>query len=148
MLDFLKRTTLGPDDARTRLRAIGPAAETAGADRKALRRTGCRVRARLDRLNEGRRHDATHLPISRSTTAGLPPPTPEIEQERKVAMFDLLEDNSFRPARARRREPCPTAPTRLSLSIRDKRLVFDVATEDGEPRRPSSTCRLARSGRW
>ncbi|MFT7596498.1 MAG: hypothetical protein ACI8R4_003833, partial [Paracoccaceae bacterium] len=27
--------------------------------------------------------------------AGLPPPTPEIEQERKVAMFDLLEENSF-----------------------------------------------------
>ena len=23
----------------------------------------------------------------------LPPPTPEIDQERKVAMFDLLEDN-------------------------------------------------------
>jgi len=27
--------------------------------------------------------------------ANLPPPTPEIEQERKVAMFDLLEDNTF-----------------------------------------------------
>ncbi len=27
--------------------------------------------------------------------ANLPPPTPEIEQERKVAMFDLLEDNHF-----------------------------------------------------
>ena len=24
--------------------------------------------------------------------AGLPPPTPEIEQERKVAMFDLMEE--------------------------------------------------------
>ena len=27
--------------------------------------------------------------------ANLPPPTPEIEQERKVAIFDLLEENSF-----------------------------------------------------
>ncbi|MCR9114357.1 MAG: UPF0262 family protein, partial [Rhodobacteraceae bacterium] len=27
--------------------------------------------------------------------ANLPPPTPEIEQERKVAMFDLIEENSF-----------------------------------------------------
>ena len=27
--------------------------------------------------------------------SALPPPTAEIEQERKVAMFDLLEDNSF-----------------------------------------------------
>ena len=27
--------------------------------------------------------------------ANLPPPTPEVEQERKVAIFDLLEDNTF-----------------------------------------------------
>ena len=26
--------------------------------------------------------------------SGLPPPTPEIEQERKVAIYDLLEENS------------------------------------------------------
>ena len=31
---------------------------------------------------------------------GLPAPTPEIEQERRVAVYDLLEDNSFAlPAR-------------------------------------------------
>ena len=28
--------------------------------------------------------------------SNLPPPTPEIEQERRVAIFDLLEDNTFR----------------------------------------------------
>ena len=27
--------------------------------------------------------------------SNLPPPTPEIDQERKVAIFDLLEGNSF-----------------------------------------------------
>ena len=27
--------------------------------------------------------------------SNLPPPTPEIEQERKVAIYDLLEDNVF-----------------------------------------------------
>ena len=27
--------------------------------------------------------------------SALPPPTPEIEQERKVAIFDLLESNTF-----------------------------------------------------
>ena len=27
--------------------------------------------------------------------SNLPPPTPEIEQERKVAIFDLLECNVF-----------------------------------------------------
>ncbi|MGC1503795.1 MAG: UPF0262 family protein [Sulfitobacter sp.] len=63
--------------------------------------------------------------------ANLPPPTPEIEQERKVAVFDLLEDNSFvLPSRDER--PVPPGPYRLGLSIRDKRLVFDVETENAE----------------
>ncbi|MEC7965907.1 MAG: UPF0262 family protein [Pseudomonadota bacterium] len=61
----------------------------------------------------------------------LPPPTPEIEQERKVAMFDLLEDNSFTlPARADRE--VPVGPYHLDLSIKDKRLVFDINTEDAQ----------------
>ena len=63
--------------------------------------------------------------------AGLPPPTPEIEQERKVAMFDLLESNSFvLPEREGR--PVPQGPYHVGLSIRDKRLVFDVNTESEE----------------
>ena len=61
--------------------------------------------------------------------ANLPPPTPDVEQERKVALFDLMEDNSFtlpdRDGRA-----APQGPYRLGLSIREKRLVFDVSTED------------------
>ncbi len=64
--------------------------------------------------------------------ANLPPPTPEIEQERKVAIFDLLEDNSFDlPAREGRE--VPKGPYRLRLSIADRRLVFALSTEDGEP---------------
>ena len=62
----------------------------------------------------------------------LPPPTAEIEQERKVAIFDLLEDNSFAlPERDDR--PIPPGPYRLALAIREGRLVFDIATE-GEQR--------------
>jgi len=58
----------------------------------------------------------------------LPPPTPEIEQERKVAIFDLLEDNSFAlPARDDRQ--VPPGPYNLMLAIRDRRLVFDVTTK-------------------
>ncbi|MBE1283529.1 MAG: UPF0262 family protein [Rhodobacteraceae bacterium] len=61
----------------------------------------------------------------------LPPPTPEIEQERKVAMFDLIEENSFDlPARDDR--AIPAGPYHLGLAIRDKRLVFDINTEEGE----------------
>jgi uncharacterized protein (UPF0262 family) len=64
--------------------------------------------------------------------SNLPPPTPEIDQERKVALFDLMEDNSFAlPGREGR--PAPEGPYRMTLSIREKRLVFDVRTETGEP---------------
>jgi uncharacterized protein (UPF0262 family) len=60
--------------------------------------------------------------------SGLPAPTPEIEQERKVAIFDLLEENSFDlPKRDDR--VVPDGPYRLNLAIRDKRLVFDIETE-------------------
>jgi uncharacterized protein (UPF0262 family) len=63
--------------------------------------------------------------------SGLPPPTPEIEQERRVAMFDLLEDNTFiLPARDGR--AMPKGPYHVALAIRDKRLVFDVTTESDE----------------
>lgn len=59
---------------------------------------------------------------------GLARPTPEIEQERRVAIFDLLEDNSFGlPARDGR--SAPPGPYRLHLGLRDGRLVFDIATE-------------------
>jgi len=64
--------------------------------------------------------------------SGLPPPTPEIEQERKVAIYDLMEDNSFvLPARDGRL--LPPGPYRLALSIRERRLVFEIATEAGDP---------------
>ena len=61
--------------------------------------------------------------------SGLPPPTPEIEQERKVAMFDLMEENAFALPEREGRE-VPQGPFKLALSIRDRRLVFSVATWD------------------
>ncbi len=62
--------------------------------------------------------------------AGLPPPTPEIEQERRVAIFDLLEENSFVLPPRQGREVLP-GPFRLSLAIRERRLVFDIGDETG-----------------
>ena len=61
--------------------------------------------------------------------SNLPPPAPEIDQERKVAIFDLLESNSF-ALPARDEAPPPNGPYRLELSIRDRRLVFDLTTEE------------------
>src|SRR4051794_1186118 len=63
--------------------------------------------------------------------SGLAAPTPEIEQERRVAVFDLLEENRFAlPAKDDRR--AAPGPYRLDLAIRERRLVFTVRTEAGE----------------
>ena len=56
---------------------------------------------------------------------GLARTTPEIEQERRVAIFDLLEDNAFALPRA---AEFP-GPYRLALGISDGRLVFAITTE-------------------
>ncbi len=60
--------------------------------------------------------------------SSLPPPTPEIEQERRVAIFDLLEDNSF-DLPEREGKSGPNGPYKLILSIRERRLVFDILTQ-------------------
>ena len=61
----------------------------------------------------------------------LPPPTSEIEQERKVAIFDLLEKNTFElPGKVTNGRI--TGPFNLNLAIRDKRLVFDLSAAAGD----------------
>jgi uncharacterized protein (UPF0262 family) len=52
--------------------------------------------------------------------------TPDVEHERAVAIFDLLEENSFHP------QGHAGGPYRLKLSLVDQKLVLDVATEQGE----------------
>ena len=55
-----------------------------------------------------------------------PPPTAEIEKERRVALYDLLEGNKFEV-------PSKSGPYHLILSIKEKRLVFEVSKEDQSP---------------
>ena len=50
--------------------------------------------------------------------------TREIEQERDIAIYDILEDNSFRP------EGSHGGPYKLVLSVDENRLVFDIQLED------------------
>ena len=50
----------------------------------------------------------------------LPAATAEIEHERRVAIFDLVEKNSFEPVGAE------GGPYKLKLSLQDNRLVFDI----------------------
>ena len=59
---------------------------------------------------------------------GLPAPTPEIEQERRVAIFDLLEENSFGFAD----DAAPEGPYKLLLRISEGRLVYDISNDKDE----------------
>ncbi len=52
--------------------------------------------------------------------------TPDVEHERAVAIFDLIEENSFRPVADEY-----GGPYRLKLSLAESRLVFAVSREDG-----------------
>ncbi|MEM8937142.1 MAG: UPF0262 family protein [Pseudomonadota bacterium] len=56
----------------------------------------------------------------------LAPATADIEHERKVAIYDLLEENVFHPMGA------GDGPFELYLSYVERRLVFDVRREGGE----------------
>jgi len=62
---------------------------------------------------------------------GLPTPTPEVEQERKVAVFDLLEDNSF-TLLGRDGQDAPQGPFHMTLAIRERRLVIDLRDDGGK----------------
>ena len=53
--------------------------------------------------------------------------TPDVEHERAVAIFDLLEENTFEP------EGHAGGPYKLYLSLIEQRLVFTIKTEGDEP---------------
>lgn len=55
----------------------------------------------------------------------------EVEQERRVAIHDLVDTSHFAPIRAI--EQGHEGPYRLTLSVMEGRLVFDIAQENGEP---------------
>ena len=52
---------------------------------------------------------------------------PDIEHERAVAIYDMIEENAFQPVDQ------PVAPYALHLSMAENRLVFDIRTPDGKP---------------
>lgn len=63
---------------------------------------------------------------------GLAPPTPEIEQERRVAIYDLLEENQFRLVPRDGRDAA-AGPYALNLAVRDRHLVFALEGAGGKP---------------
>ena len=53
--------------------------------------------------------------------------TPDVEHERAVAIFDLIEENSFEPVGHDK------GPYKLKLSLIESKLVFSIATQADEP---------------
>lgn len=53
----------------------------------------------------------------------------DVEQERRVAVFDLLEGNHFAPARAY--PEGYTGPYRVRLRVEEGRLAIDISSESG-----------------
>ena len=60
--------------------------------------------------------------LDRATWTKRPP---EVEQERKVAIYDLLGENHFEP------KGSPGGPYHLILGVAENRLVLDVRLPDG-----------------
>jgi uncharacterized protein (UPF0262 family) len=52
--------------------------------------------------------------------------TPDVEHERAVAIFDLIEENTFEPIGH------AGGPYRLNISLLDSKLVFAISTEAGD----------------
>jgi len=52
---------------------------------------------------------------------------PDIEHERAVAIYDLLEENAFAPVGHR------NGPYKLQLGIKENRLVLDIRRENDKP---------------
>lgn len=53
----------------------------------------------------------------------------DIEQERRVAIFDLIEDNYFKPLRDM--GDSYAGPFHLHISVQEGRLILDIKREDG-----------------
>ena len=55
----------------------------------------------------------------------------DIEQERRIAIYDLIENNHFAPQR--RHDDGYAGPYRLALSVEEGRLALRIEREDGTP---------------
>ena len=141
VLDFMKRTTISRMTPAA-LAAIGPAAERL-ARAEGLEAHGLSVPRPARPPERGMTPCPTRadgpdrlIEVTLDET-GLAPPTPEIEQERRVAIFDLLEENRFALPRARRP---PGAARPLPAAPRDPRAAARLrASRPRTARRPASS---------
>ena len=141
VLDFMKRSSLVRCDAAS-LAEIGPDAMRL-ADEEGLHAHGRSISIRLNQrpAGSGKMADA---PDKRDETSGksgaadrivhislddpaLVARNPDIEHERRVAIFDLIEGNHFRLVSGK------TGPFRVRLSLSERGIQFDISDTDDAP---------------
>lgn len=72
-------------------------------------------------------HRIAHIELDEATILWR---NADVEQERRIAMYDLIEDNSFKPLRAVERGA--SGPYRLRLSVADGRLALAISDTQGQ----------------
>ena len=78
-------------------------------------------------MSDGIEEEAGRLVAVELDGASIGRSTPDVDHERRIAIYDLIEDNRFvLPGH-------PVGPYRLHLAVRDGRLVFDVRDADDGP---------------
>lgn len=75
-------------------------------------------------MSDGPNHRICHLVLDEKNVVRR---HPDIEHERAVAIYDLLEENAFEPIGS------ACGPYHLHLGIAETRLVFDIRMEDDSP---------------
>ncbi|MEK9671922.1 MAG: UPF0262 family protein [Rhodospirillaceae bacterium] len=70
-------------------------------------------------------HKIVHIELDEKSIISR---SPQVEHERKVAIYDLLEENTFQPL-----EIDHDGPYSVKLAIHENRLVFDVHDADWKP---------------
>jgi len=76
-------------------------------------------------MTERDRHTSRLVDVELDESIGRS--TPDIEHERAVAIFDLIEENRFQPV-----GDDGSGPYKLKLSIAESRLVLSILRENGE----------------
>ncbi|GMN01999.1 UPF0262 family protein [Erythrobacter sp. MTPC3] len=72
----------------------------------------------------GGTHRIAHIALDEETILWR---NADVEQERRVAIYDLIEENTFKPVRSAERGA--KGPYRLNLGVRDGRLVMQISDE-------------------
>jgi uncharacterized protein (UPF0262 family) len=78
-------------------------------------------------MSKAKTPDKERLVAVKLDEASIGSASRDVDYERTVAIYDLIEQNSFAPLGHK------AGPYALNISLKENRLVLDIRTQDGEP---------------